>query len=143
MPQLDFIHYPSQIFWFVLCFIALYLSAHFVIIPRIRAIISRRNDLIENDKSLAEEIEKQIELINNQAQENLQKANREYLQKIEEITKESHQKRDKSMAELKNITELKIKESRREIKKFVDNSKISNSALIQNLTQIIKNKITN
>ena len=143
MPQLDFIHYPSQIFWFVLCFIVLYLSAHFVIIPRIRAIISRRNDLIENDKSLAEEIEKQIELINNQAQENLQKANREYLQKIEELTKESHQKRDKSMAELKNITELKIKESRREIKKFVDNSKISNSALIQNLTQIIKNKITN
>ena len=143
MPQLDFIHYPSQIFWFVLCFIVLYLSAHFVIIPRIRAIISRRNDLIENDKSLAEELEKQIELINNQAQENLQKANREYLQKIEEITKESNQKRDKSMAELKNITELKIKESRREIKKFVDNSKISNSALIQNLTQIIKNKITN
>ncbi len=143
MPQLDFIHYPSQIFWFVLCFIVLYLSAHFVIIPRIRAIISRRHDLIENDKSLTEELEKQIELINNQAQENLQKANREYLQKIEEITKESHQKRDKSMAELKNITELKIKESRREIKKFVDNSKISNSALIQNLTQIIKNKITN
>ena len=78
MPQLDFIHYPSQIFWFVLCFIALYLSAHFVILPRIRAIISRRHDLIENDKSLAEELEKQIELINNQAQENLQKANREY-----------------------------------------------------------------
>ena len=143
MPQLDFIHYPSQIFWFVLCFIALYLSAHFVILPRIRAIISRRHDLIENDKSLAEELEKQIELINNQAQENLQKANREYLQKIEEITKESHQKRDKSMTELKNNTELKIKESRSEIKKFVENSKISNLALIQNLTQIIKNKITN
>ena len=80
MPQLDFILDPSQIFWFVLCFIVLYLSAHFVIIPRIRAIISRRNDLIENDKSLAEELEKQIELINNQAQENLQKANREYSQ---------------------------------------------------------------
>ena len=89
MPQLDFIHYPSQIFWFVLCFIALYLSAHFVILPRIRAIISRRHDLIESDKSLAEEIEKQIELVNNEAQENLQKANREYLKKIEEITKES------------------------------------------------------
>lgn len=143
MPQLDFIHYPSQIFWFVLCFIVLYLSTHFVILPRIRAIISRRHDLIENDKSLAEEIEKQIELINNEAQENLQKANREYLQKIEEITKESHKQRDKSMAELKNKIELKVKESRSEIKKFVDNSKISNSSIIQNLTQIIKNKITN
>jgi ElaB/YqjD/DUF883 family membrane-anchored ribosome-binding protein len=65
------------------------------------------------------------------------------LKKIEEITKESHQQRDKSMAELKNKIELKIKESRSEIKKFVDNSKISNSSLIQNLTQIIKNKITN
>jgi len=143
MPQLDFIHYPSQIFWFVLCFIVLYLSTHFAILPRIRAIISRRHDLIENDKSLAEEIEKQIELINNEAQENLQKANREYLKKIEEITKESHQQRDKSMMELKNKIELKVKESRSEIKKFVDNSKVSNSALIQNLTQIIKNTIIN
>lgn len=143
MPQLDFIHYPAQIFWFGLCFIVLYLSAHFIILPRIRAIISKRNDLIENDKSLAEEIEKQIELINNEAQENLQKANREYSQKIEEITKESHQQRDKSMAELKNKIELKVKESRNEIKKFVNDSRNSNSALIQNLTQIIKNKITN
>jgi F0F1-type ATP synthase membrane subunit b/b' len=143
MPQLDFIHYPAQIFWFGLCFIALYLSAHFVILPRIRSIISRRNDLIENDKSLAEELEKQIELINNQAQENLQKANREYSQKIEEITKESHLQRDKSMVELKNKIEVKVKETRGQIKKFIDDSKASNSKVIQDLTQIIKNKITN
>ncbi len=143
MPQLDFIHYPSQIFWFGLCFIALYLSTHFIILPRVRSIISRRHDIITNDKNLAEEIDKQSELINNEAQENLQKANREYLQKIEEITKKSHQERDKSMAELKHKIELKVKESRGEIKKFVDNSKNSNLAIIQNLTQIIKNKITN
>jgi F-type H+-transporting ATPase subunit b len=143
MPQLDFIHYPSQIFWFVICFIILYLSSHFIILPRVRSIISRRHDLIENDKNLAEEINKQIDLINNEGQENLQKANNEYLKKIEEITKKSHRERDKSMMELKHQIELKVKESRGEIKKFVDNSKISNLAIIQNLTQIIKNKITN
>ena len=143
MPQLDFIHYPSQIFWFVICFIILYLSSHFIILPRVRSIISRRHDLIENDKNLAEEINKQIDLINNEGQENLQKANNEYLKKIEEITKKSHHERDKSMMELKHQIELKVKESRGEIKKFVDNSKISNLAIIQNLTQIIKNKITN
>ena len=143
MPQLDFIHYPAQIFWFGLCFIVLYLSAHFVILPRIRSIVSRRNDLIQNDKSLAEELEKQIDFINNQAQENLQKANREYSQKIEEITKESHQQRDKSMVELKNKIEVKVKETRGQIKKFIDDSKASNSKVIKDLTQIIKNKITN
>ena len=73
----------------------------------------------------------------------MQKANQEYLKKIEEITKKSHQEREKSMAELKHKIELKVKESRGEIKKFVDNSKNSNLAIIQNLTQIIKNKITN
>lgn len=143
MPQLDFIHYPSQIFWFGLCFIVLYLSAHFIILPRIHSIISKRNNLIENDKSLAEEIDLQINSINNEAEENLQKANREYLQKIEDITKKSHQERDKSIAELKQKIETKVKESRFEIKKFIDDSKASNTKLIQDLAQIIKNKIIN
>ena len=143
MPQLDFTTYSSQIFWFILCFSILYLSTHFIILPRIRSILSKRHDLIENDKNLADEINQQIDLINNEGQENLQKANLEYLQKIEEITKKSHQERDKSMAELKHKIELKVKESRDEIKKFVDDSKASNTKIIQDLVQIIKNKITN
>ncbi len=143
MPQLDFTTYSSQIFWFILCFSILYLSTHFIILPRVRSILSKRHDLIENDKNLAEEINQQIDLINNEGQENLQKANQEYLQKIEEITKKSHQERDKSMAELKHKIELKVKESRDEIKKFVDDSKASNTKIIQDLVQIIKNKITN
>lgn len=143
MPQLDFTTYSSQIFWFILCFSILYLSTQFIILPRIRSILSKRHDLIENDKNLAEEINQQIDLINNEGQENLQKANQEYLQKIEEITKKSHQERDKSMAELKHKIELKVKESRDEIKKFVDDSKASNTKIIQDLVQIIKNKITN
>jgi F-type H+-transporting ATPase subunit b len=143
MPQLDFTTYSSQIFWFILCFSILYLSTHFIILPRIRSILSKRHDLIENDKNLAEEINQQIDLINNEGQENLQKANLEYLKKIEEITKKSHQERDKSMTELKHKIELKVKESRDEIKKFVDDSKASNTKIIQDLVQIIKNKITN
>ena len=143
MPQLDFTTYSSQIFWFILCFSILYLSTHFIILPRVRSILSKRHDLIENDKNLAEEINQQIDLINNEGQENLQKANLEYLQKIEEITKKSHQERDKSMVELKHKIELKVKESRDEIKKFVDDSKASNTKIIQDLVQIIKNKITN
>ena len=143
MPQLDFTTYSSQIFWFILCFSILYLSTHFIILPRIRSILSKRHDLIENDKNLADEINQQIDLINNEGQENLQKANLEYLQKIEEITKKSHQERDKSMVELKHKIDLKVKESRDEIKKFVDDSKASNTKIIQDLVQIIKNKITN
>jgi len=83
MPQFDFTTYSSQIFWFALCFIALYLSAHFLILPRIRSIISKRHELIANDKNLAEEIIKQCDSINEKGQENFQKANQEYLQKIE------------------------------------------------------------
>lgn len=143
MPQFDFSTYLSQIFWFGLCFITLYVFAKFLILPRIKNIISKRNDLIETDKSLASELDNKTQSINDQAQQILQIANSNYLQKIDEITKKAHAQREESIEQLKSQIDEKVKLSRLEIKKFITDSKINNSLLIENLTKIIKNKIIN
>ncbi|MBM3590001.1 MAG: hypothetical protein FJX30_01300 [Alphaproteobacteria bacterium] len=143
MPQFDFSTYLSQIFWFGLCFITLYIFAQFSILPRLKNIISKRNDLIETDKSLASELDNKTLSINDEAQQILQKANSDYLHKIDEITKKAHAQREESIEHLKSKIDDNVRLSRLEIKKFITESKINNSLLIENLTKFIKNKIIN
>ena len=143
MPQFDFNTYPSQIFWFALCFITLYLFSYFIILPRIKKIFDTRNQLINSEKTLAEELALQCDKINNEAQENIQKANLEYVKKIENIVKNANLEREKSLSDLKNSIDDKVKNSRHEIKEFIKNSINNNTKTIEQLANNIKNKIIN
>jgi len=142
MPQFDFTTYLSQIFWFGLCFAILFLSAHYLILPRIREIIEKRSKLIETDQNLASEISIKTEEINKEAEMNLQQANLQYQNKIAEILKTNQQIRDKKISELKENLEQKVNKSRAEIKEFIENSKTNNTKIINSIIEIIKNKIT-
>ncbi|MFZ9181347.1 MAG: hypothetical protein ACO201_05710 [Rickettsiales bacterium] len=142
MPQFDFTTYLSQIFWFGLCFAILFLSAHYLILPRIREIIKKRSKLIETDQNLASEISIKTEEINKEAEMNLQQANLQYQNKIAEILKTNQQIRDKKISELKENLEQKVSKSRAEIKEFIENSKTNNTKIINSIIEIIKNKIT-
>ena len=142
MPQFDFTTYLSQIFWFGLCFAVLFLSAHYLILPRIREIIKKRSKLIETDQNLASEISIKTEEINKEAEMNLQQANLQYQNKIAEILKTNQQIRDKKISELKENLEQKVSKSRAEIKEFIENSKTNNTKIINSIIEIIKNKIT-
>jgi len=143
MPQFDFTTYPSQIFWFGLCFVILYLFSYLVILPRIKNILDKRYELISSEKDLAHELSKQINLINNEAELNFQTANSQYLNKIDEITKKTNSDRDLAIENLKKDIDEKVSASRIEIKHFIENSRASNGVVIQNLVNLIKNKITN
>ncbi len=141
MPQFDFTTYLSQIFWFGICFATLFLSAHFLILPRIRQIIEKRSQLIETDQNLASEISIKTDEINKEAEENLRQANLQYQNKIAEILKENQRIRDIKITELKENLEKKISKSREEIKEFIENSKTTNTKIINSTIEIIKNKI--
>lgn len=143
MPQFDFHTYPSQIFWFALCFITLYLFSYLIILPRIKEIFDKRNELINSEKTLSEELSQRCEKINFEAQENIQKANLEYVKKIENIIKNANLEREKSLNELKNSIDEKVIKSRKEIKEFIKNSINNNSKNIEQFSNIIKNKIIN
>lgn len=142
MPQFDFTTYLSQIFWFGICFVLLFLSAHYLILPRIREILEKRANLIETDQNLASEITIKTNEINKEAELNLQQANSQYHNKIAEILKINQQIRDKEITKLKDNLESKVAKSREEIKDFIESSKANNTKIINSFIEIIKNKIT-
>ena len=49
MPQFDFTSFPSQIFWLVVSFIALYLVVSRIAVPRIAEVLEQRHRLVQDD----------------------------------------------------------------------------------------------
>lgn len=141
MPQFDFSTYSSQIFWFAICFAILYLSAHFIILPRVAAIIKNRKNIIDKDQSLASELEEKITQIQSKSEELRSKASKEYKAKIDEVTKEASQNKDKEITKLKEKIDKMTKDSRDEIKDFVKKSQKNNAKAVESLVKIIRNKI--
>ena len=56
MPQLDFSHFPNQIFWLVVTLVVIYLILSRVALPRIGSILAQRQGTISNDIAAAEEL---------------------------------------------------------------------------------------
>lgn len=143
MPQFDFTTYTSQIFWFLICFIALYVAVAAVILPRIRSIISARKNLIDSDNSLTEKLDGEIEELHSKTMILRQESGKKYQAQIEEVAREALKQRDKSLEDLKAKFEEMTKKSRGELKSFFENSKNQSAQAVQNLVQTIKTKILN
>ena len=60
LPQLDFSHYTSQLFWLLVCCIVLVVAVKRVFIPRMNAIIQRRDEAISRDESEMAELEQRV-----------------------------------------------------------------------------------
>ena len=56
MPQLDFSHFPNQIFWLVVALVVIYLILSKVALPRIGSILAERQGTITNDIAAAEDL---------------------------------------------------------------------------------------
>jgi F-type H+-transporting ATPase subunit b len=143
MPQLDLSTYISQIFWFLICFVSLYLSAHFVILPRITNLIKSRSKIIDSDLSSANKLDHEISKLQNKNEKLRAEANKKYQEIIEEVVKAASKNREKSVEELKNKVEMMNKKSRLEIRSFVEKSQNDISIQAANLGQLIKEKILN
>lgn len=141
MPQFDFTTYYSQIFWFSICFAILYLSVALVILPRIRGIIEARRSVVNADKNSAKKIEKQVEDLDQKANQIKAEASNNYDSKLEEVSKNIIKERDQVLTNLKSDLDEKAKKSRQEIKAFVSQSEERISQAISSITQNIKSKI--
>ncbi len=60
LPQLDFSHYTSQLFWLLVCCIVLVVAIKRVFVPRMNAIIQRRDDAISRDEAEVAELERKV-----------------------------------------------------------------------------------
>jgi F-type H+-transporting ATPase subunit b len=57
MPQFDFATFPSQIFWLIVCFAALYFLLGRSALPKIGAVLEARQRKIDDDLERATELE--------------------------------------------------------------------------------------
>ncbi|HUX79319.1 MAG TPA: hypothetical protein VMW10_06215 [Alphaproteobacteria bacterium] len=61
MPQLDTSTFPSQLFWLVVCFLALYFILSYIAVPKIARVIETRAETIEAQINKASTYREQAE----------------------------------------------------------------------------------
>lgn len=69
LPQLDFAFYFSQFFWLAVCLGVLALMFKLVFVPRLAALISKREDVISNGRRRISELESEISELKEQIAE--------------------------------------------------------------------------
>ena len=62
LPQLDFSSFGNQIFWLIICLLAIYLILSRIALPRIAEVLTERQDRITDDLAAAEELKVQASL---------------------------------------------------------------------------------
>jgi F-type H+-transporting ATPase subunit b len=142
MPQFDLTTYSSQIFWLILCFIALYLFFAFIIIPRIAGIIGEREQIIEGNKNYAEKINSQIKQLKLDVDKIKKDASNFYQNQIDSALSSSGKIRDEMKFKLKSqIVELN-KQTKLEIANFININKEEKAQSSYFLLQAIKEKLS-
>lgn len=142
MPQFDLTTYSSQIFWLILCFIALYLFFAFIIIPRIAGIIGEREQIIEGNKNYAEKINSQIKQLKLDVDKIKKDASNFYQNQIDSAISSSGKIRDEMKFKLKSqIVELN-KQTKLEIANFININKEEKAQSSYFLLQAIKEKLS-
>lgn len=143
MPQLDTSQYGSQLFWFFLCFVVLYIFASRIILPRIRNILNERKNVIDADLSSAASLDDKIYTLQQKTDSLRKDASQKYQIKLDEVSKDASAKREKMLLELKEKIEQITEKSRSELKDFIAKSHAESEAAIKNLSQKIKEKLFN
>lgn len=143
MPQFDFTTYSSQIFWFAICFIVLYLFVSLFIAPRLKAIIDQRKKIINDDLQISQNLETKILEIKQLINKNNQESSNLYHNKINLTVEEIKKNREEKISNLKKNIEETAKNSRIQLQNFIAESQISSGSVVDQLVKNIKSKIIN
>lgn len=143
MPQFDFATYPSQIFWFAICFISLYFFLSKVILPRIKDIIANRNALVEADLVEAKKLESEIFEISQKSHEIFKDAEINYRKSIEDSLKKANVIKEESLQKFKEGSEKMLEKSSKKIDELVASSSDKSAKAAVELTGLIEKKIFN
>lgn len=143
MPQFDFTTYGAQIFWFALCFAALYFSMSCVILPRVKNIILARKNLVEADLASAESINLEISQARSKADQALQESDSAYRSRLEESAKLAAKHKEKILEEFKEKSEKMIENSHNEIALILQKSSSQLVEEAKKIADFAQNKILN
>jgi F-type H+-transporting ATPase subunit b len=141
MPQFDFTTYSSQIFWLLICILAIYFAMAKIVLPRIADIFEQRKENIDDNLSNAKSLSDDAAKIEDEIKKLRSKTLEEYKVKIELSTKEINQLREERNNRLKQeIAQMNL-ESKNNIEQFLKSSKLGYDLAVTNLGKAIDNKI--
>ena len=104
LPQMDISTFPSQLFWLIITFTALYLFMWKFVIPRLSTTIEERKDKISNDINDAENLNSEASKILENYDDKMNSASLE----SNEIVSSSKATMNEYLAKLKKDNEIKI-----------------------------------
>ena len=143
MPQFDFSQYTAQIFWFILCFVALYIFIALVIIPRVRGILVDRKSVIDEAVQGLAKVNKQVTEIDKKSKATIKEADEKYKSFIAKAMQESKDAKEKYFDKFKNDSEDLLVKSRSQIDKIVKESEGKSEKLSLEIASFIEGKILN
>ena len=146
MPQLNPEYYSSQIFWLIFFFSILFLLSHFLFLPKITSIRSKREELIDDCISESKKINDEIETIVAKMEKDLERAKEEFdvaVKKAYDQNKEIYEEKIKLINEGFENKKVKLSknflDSKNDITKNIQKYSISLSDQIYQI--IMKEKI--
>lgn len=143
MPQLEFAPYPSQIFWFIVCFVALYCFLAYVIIPRVASVIKNRKSIIDKDLSALEKLNHDISQIEERTSTVVLDADVKYKDSIADAVAKSREKKDDLYEEFKKKSDSLVEKSRKQVDDVIAASAVRSGEVATELGSFIGNKILN
>ncbi len=141
MPQFDFTTYSSQIFWLLICILAIYFAMAKIVLPRIADIFEQRKENIDDNLSNAKSLSGDRAKIEDEIKKLRSKILEEYKVKIELSTKEINQLREDRNNQLKQEISKMNAESKNNIEQFLKSSKLGYDLAVTSLGKAIDNKI--
>ena len=118
MPQFNFATFPSQIFWLIVCFAALYFLLARTALPKIGAVLEARQRKIDDDLERATELELEAlttyESELDTAREKAQSAIRQTTEEMAAEAEQQHQKLATKLAADVEAAEAQITAARKD-----------------------------
>ena len=141
MPQFDIAVFIPQIFWLLISFGILYYFMSNVFLPRLRAIISERENYLKENNQAASDLNSQIDKLKQKCEALNEKSRNIYKDQIEDSAKKISALRDQKVSEAKQQIENKFVDLNSKIDEFVKNSRKDVDVLGDKLAKLILEKV--
>ncbi len=142
MPQFDPTSYPSQIFWLIVCFVALYLLMSRVALPRIAEVLEERANRIAADLEKAAMLKQEAESVIAAYEAAVAEARREATTVIGKASAEISELSAKRQAEFAAELSRKVAEAEGRIASAKDEAKAQVRAIATEAASSVAARLT-
>ena len=141
MPQLNPEFFVSQLFWLCIFFSFLLIFLWKISLPRIAGVLEKRQNKIDENLSLAKELQEQAMEIEKKINDQINKAKLETDEKIKETINALQEDVSSQLSSLDKDLEKKVSDAEKEILKSKDDQMKNINNEIANITKLTVGKI--